>query len=70
MPKPDFEGYRNDIEKFYEEVQYPLSIDEHQVPDHPSTFIKMIRGGHNICKLQITRDVKFHLHLGLKNRPF
>jgi hypothetical protein len=44
MPKPDFEGYRNDIKKSYEEEQYPSGIDEHQVPDHPSTFMKMIKG--------------------------
>jgi hypothetical protein len=44
MPKPDFEGYRNDIKKSYEVEQYPSGIDEHQVPDHPSTFMKMIKG--------------------------
>jgi hypothetical protein len=44
MPKPDFEGYRNDIKKSYEEEQYPSGIDEHQMPDHPSTFMKMIKG--------------------------
>ena len=31
MPKPDFEGYRNDIKKSYEEDQYPSGIEEHQV---------------------------------------
>ena len=44
MPKPDFEGYRNDVKKTYEEKQYPSGIDEHQMPDHPSTFMKMIKG--------------------------
>jgi hypothetical protein len=44
MPKPDFEGYRNDIKKSCEEEQYPSGIDEHQMPDHPSTFMKMIQG--------------------------
>jgi hypothetical protein len=44
MPKPDFEGYRNDIKKSYEEGQYPSGINEHQMPDHPSTFMKMIKG--------------------------
>jgi hypothetical protein len=41
MPKPDFEGYRNDIKKSYE---YPSGIDEHQMPDHQSTFMKMNKG--------------------------
>jgi hypothetical protein len=44
MPKPDFEVYRNDIKKSYEEEQYPSGIDEHQMPDYPSTFMKMIKG--------------------------
>jgi hypothetical protein len=44
MPKPDFEGYRNDVKRSYEEEQYPLGIEEHQLPDHPSTFMKMIKG--------------------------
>jgi hypothetical protein len=44
MPKPDFEGYRNDIKKSYEEEQYPSGIDDHQMPDHPSTFMKMMKG--------------------------
>jgi hypothetical protein len=44
MPKPDFEGYRNDVKKSYEEEQYPSGIEEHQMPDHPSTFMKMIKG--------------------------
>jgi hypothetical protein len=44
MPKPDFEGYRNDVKKSYEEEQYPSGIEEHQLPDHPSTFMKMIKG--------------------------
>jgi hypothetical protein len=44
MPKPDFARYRNDIKKSYEEGQYPSGIDEHQMPDHPSTFMKMIKG--------------------------
>jgi hypothetical protein len=44
MPKSDFEGYRNDMKKSYEEEQYPSRIDEHQMLDHPSTFMKMIKG--------------------------
>jgi hypothetical protein len=44
MPKPNFEGYRNGIKRSYEEEQYPSGIDEHQMPDHPSSFMKMIKG--------------------------
>jgi hypothetical protein len=44
MPKPDFEGYRIDIKKTYKEEQYPLGADEHQMPDHPCTFMKMVNG--------------------------
>jgi hypothetical protein len=44
MPKPDFEGYRSDFKKSYEEEQYPSGIGEHQMLDHPSTFMKMING--------------------------
>jgi hypothetical protein len=42
--KPDFEGYRNDVKKAYENDQYPLGVDEHQVPDHPSSFANIIIG--------------------------
>jgi hypothetical protein len=44
MPKPDYEGYRNDVKKADENNPYPLGVDEHQVPDHPSSFMNMIKG--------------------------
>jgi hypothetical protein len=44
MPKPDFEGYRNEMKKSYEQEQNPSCIDEHQMPDHLSNFMKMIKG--------------------------
>ena len=44
VPKPDFDGYRNDVKKMYENDPYPLGVDEHQVPDHPSSFMNMIKG--------------------------
>jgi hypothetical protein len=46
MPKPDFEGYGNNIKKTYEyyHEQYPLGVYEHQMPDHPSTFMKIVKG--------------------------
>ena len=47
LPKPDFEGYRNDVKKRYEDDQNLLDVNEHQMPDHPSTFMKMIKGREN-----------------------
>jgi hypothetical protein len=48
MQKPDFEGYkyhiRNDIKKMYEKEQHPLGVVENQLPDHPSTFMKTVKG--------------------------
>jgi hypothetical protein len=44
MQKPDFDGYRNDVKKMYENNPYSLGVDEHQVPDHPSSFMNMIKG--------------------------
>ena len=44
MPKPDFEGYRDDIKKAYEDEKYTLGVDEYQITDHPSSFMKMVKG--------------------------
>jgi hypothetical protein len=44
MPKPDFEGYRNNVKKAYKNDPYPLGVDAHQVPDHPSSFMNVIEG--------------------------
>ena len=44
MPKPDFEGYRDNIKKTYEDEKYPLDVDEDRMPDHPNTFMKRIKG--------------------------
>jgi hypothetical protein len=42
LPKPDFEGYRNNNKKEFEENQNYVGDEEfHQEPDHPSTFMKM-----------------------------
>jgi hypothetical protein len=30
--------------KTYEKEQYPLGVDGHQMSDHPSTFMKMVKG--------------------------
>ena len=38
MPKLDFEVYRYDIKKTYEDEEYPLDVDEDRMPDHPSVL--------------------------------
>jgi hypothetical protein len=44
LPKPDFEGYRNDAKKEFEENHNYIGDEEfHQEPDHPSTFLKMVK---------------------------
>jgi hypothetical protein len=44
LPKPDFEGYRNNAKKEFEENQNHVGDEEfHQEPDHPSTFMKMVK---------------------------
>jgi hypothetical protein len=44
LPKPDFEGYRNNTQKEFEEIQNYVGDEEfHQKPDHPSTFMKMVK---------------------------
>jgi hypothetical protein len=44
VPKSGFDGCRNDVKKMYGDNPYPLDVDEHQVPDHPSSFMNMIKG--------------------------
>jgi hypothetical protein len=41
LPKPDFEGYRNNDKKESEENQNCINEEFHQEPDHISTFMKM-----------------------------
>jgi hypothetical protein len=43
MPKPDFEGYRRKAKKESEENQDYLAEELHHEPDHPSTFMNMIK---------------------------
>jgi hypothetical protein len=41
LPKPKFEGYKNNANKEFEENQNYIGDGElHQQPDHPSTFMK------------------------------
>jgi hypothetical protein len=43
-PKPEFEEYRNDAKKEFEENQNCIGDEEfHQEPDNPGTFMKMIK---------------------------
>jgi hypothetical protein len=45
------ESYRNDVKKRYEDDNNTLDVNEHQMPDHPSTFIKMIKGRANVISV-------------------
>jgi hypothetical protein len=44
LPKHYFEGCRNNAKKEFEENQFNLGDQKfHQEPDHPSTFMKMVK---------------------------
>jgi hypothetical protein len=44
LPKPDFDEYRNNDKKEFEENQNYVGEEFHQEPDHPSTlFMKMVK---------------------------
>jgi hypothetical protein len=44
LSKPDFEGYRNNAKKEFEENQNYVGDEEvHQEPDHPSTIMTMVK---------------------------
>jgi hypothetical protein len=43
LPKPDFEGYRNNAKKEAEENQNYVGEEFHREPDYPSTFMKMVK---------------------------
>jgi hypothetical protein len=44
LPKPDLRGYRKNSKKKFEENQNYVGDEEfHQEPDHPSTFMKMVK---------------------------
>jgi hypothetical protein len=43
LPKPDFERYRNNAKKKFEENQNYVDEELHQESDHPSTFMKMVK---------------------------
>jgi hypothetical protein len=44
LPKPDFEGHRNNAKKELEKNHNYIGDEEfHQEPDHPSAFMKMVK---------------------------
>jgi hypothetical protein len=52
---PDFEGYRNNAKKKFEENQNYIGDEKfHQEPDHPSTFMKMVK--ERIRKISAVND--------------
>jgi hypothetical protein len=60
LPKPDFEGYRNNAKKEFEENRNYVGDEEfHQEPDHPSTFMKMVKNR--------TRTIKIYISLFITN---
>jgi hypothetical protein len=59
LPKPDFEGYRNNAKKEYEENQDYFAADGYQELDHPCTFMKMIKGRAHM--LSTAKDERRHL---------
>jgi hypothetical protein len=57
LPKPDFEGYRNNARKKFEENKNYVGDEEfHQEPDHPSTFMKMVK--ERTRKMSAVNDVR------------
>jgi hypothetical protein len=51
LPKPDFEGNRNNAKKEFEENQNYIDDEFHQEPDHPSTSMKWSRKEHGQYQL-------------------
>ena len=47
LPKPDFEEYRKNAKKDHDVDPDYLAEDGHPEPDHPSTFMKMIKSRAN-----------------------
>jgi hypothetical protein len=43
LPEPDFKEYRNNAKKEFEENQIYIGEEFHQKPDHPSTFMNMVK---------------------------
>jgi translation initiation factor 2 beta subunit (eIF-2beta)/eIF-5 len=43
LSKPEFEGYRKNSNKQFEENQNYIDDKLHQDPDHPSTFMKIVK---------------------------
>jgi hypothetical protein len=43
LPKPDFQGYRNNAKTKFEENQNYVGEEFHQEPDHPSILMKIVK---------------------------
>jgi hypothetical protein len=59
LTKPEFEGYRNNAKKEFEENQNYIGEECHQEPDHPSTFMKMVKKRTRI--MSATNDERLQL---------
>jgi hypothetical protein len=61
LPKADFEGYRNNARKEFEENQNYIADEEfHQKPEHPSTFIKMVKERIQTMSTVMMKDAKYY----------
>jgi hypothetical protein len=61
LPKPDFEGYRNNTKKVFEENQNYMGEEFHHEPNHPSTFMKMVK--EIIRTMSAVNDERRHVYL-------
>jgi hypothetical protein len=62
LPKSDFEGYRNNDKKEFEENQNYICDEEfHQEPDHPSTFMKMVKERTRAMSAVNDENAKYYL---------
>jgi hypothetical protein len=47
LPKQNFEEYRNNAKDYFEDTQDYIAEGVSQEPNHPNTFMKMIKGRAN-----------------------
>jgi hypothetical protein len=52
VPKSEFERCRSDVKNRYEDDKNMVGVNDHQMPDHPSTFMKMIKGRENVISAE------------------
>jgi hypothetical protein len=77
LPKHDFEGYMKNSKKKFEENQNYIGDEEfHQEPDHPSTFMKMVKEWTRIIsaindgRCQLLPSKVIWDNLGWNHKPF